>query len=85
MTEEDDSSESSQRKNLFIYMDESVSRMRLNHFITALTDSANESYNPLDTLRSAASKFKLQRLDQIIRSVMEGLYVNQENSDEDGT
>jgi hypothetical protein len=85
MTEEEESSETSQHKYLFTYMDESVSRVRLNHFIEALKDSANESFNPLDTLQSAASKFKLQRLDQIIHSVMEGRYVSRENSGGDGT
>ncbi|XP_061181312.1 protein saal1-like [Saccostrea echinata] len=86
MTEEEESLSSEMKyKNLFSYLNESVSRLRLNYFITALKDSANESFNPIDTLKTAANKLKLDRLGRIIQSVLEGRCVSRENSDGNGT
>ncbi|XP_062591161.1 protein saal1-like isoform X1 [Saccostrea cucullata] len=86
MTEEEENlSKEMKHKNLFIYLNESVSRLRLNYFITTLKDSTNESYNPVDTLKTAANKLKLERLGRIIQSVLEGRCVSRENSDGNGT
>ena len=93
MTEEDEEKDeqnkegetSNQHKNLFTYMNESVSRIRLNHFLTALKDAANDTFNPADVLKAAAKKFNLERLERIIKSVEEGRSVNRENSNDNGT
>lgn len=92
MTEEDEEERektstegSNQHKNLFTYMNESVSRVRLNHFIATLKDAANDTFNPVDTIKTAATKFQLDRLERIIKSVEEGRYIHRENSNDNGT
>lgn len=76
---------SNEHKNLFTYMNESVSRVRLNHFIATLKDARNDTFNPVDTIKTAASEFQLDRLERIIKSVEEGRSVNRENSNDNGT
>lgn len=77
MTEEDEEEKekistecSNQHKNLFTYMNESVSRVRLNHFIATLKDAANDTFNPVDTMKTAATKFQLDRLERIIEKIL---------------